>query len=366
MLRGTSNGLDPHGVAKVRRGVSPPGRAKVRPAPAPRHQIMRQIGRGTTTNNVSQESSTQNVCSMNAALPRPIAGIHTVLPTTSRTLQRVFSLNSGASSIQGRRPTMEDVHSVNLNMPWFTPGQVASLSYAAVYDGHCGRHVAELASTLLPSLILSQRCFPADPASAIMQAFVSADRSIYKKIKGRDGGSTCTAALFVGNDLYIGNLGDARAVLVESTGKGMALSKDHKPNVPGERMRVEAAGGNVTFGRVGGCLAVSRAFGDFDFKGAAKVLSDTNEPMVSNIPDVTKVTLTDSCEALILACDGLWDVVSCDEAAKTVHVSLLSHTGFPLPKACAKAAEALTQLALIKGSTDNVTVVVLTLHNTIV
>ncbi|KAJ9458873.1 hypothetical protein DIPPA_70120 [Diplonema papillatum] len=283
-----------------------------------------------------------------------------IIATMSKTGLKRITLAANASSAQGRRPTMEDVHSINLSISVPTAKE-KTLAYAAVYDGHCGRHVAELVSTMLPALILSQKSFPDDTPTAITQAFVAADRAVFRKLKGIDGGSTCSAALIMGNELYIGNLGDARAVLVETQGKATPLSKDHKPNFPAERTRVQHAGGFVEFGRVGGCLAVSRAFGDFEFKGNNRILSDMHNPVVSNVPDVTKVNLTDSCEALILACDGLWDVVSNDEAAYTAFKYLQSsHTDREM--SCKRASDALVQLALMKGTMDNVTAVVISLR----
>lgn len=82
----------------------------------------------------------------------------------------------------------------------------------------------------------------------------------------------------------------------------MALSVDHKPNAKEERARIEAVGGVVVWAgtwRVGGVLAVSRAFGDRPLKR-----------YVSATPDMADETLTAEDEFLILASDGLWDVMT--------------------------------------------------------
>ena len=335
-----------------------------------RAEVKNQLKRATSPSKIPLSSMPipmpKQVRGMVQVPPAPVKpkAACRVIPTISRTTKRPLVIAAGQASAQGKRPTMEDVHSIHLSIPWQTLAQQSSplaVSFAAVYDGHCGKHVADISSQLLPASILSQKCFPYDPATALSQAFVSTDRAIYKKIKGREGGSTCSAALLVGNDLFIANLGDARAVLVESGGHGVSLSVDHKPTLASEKMRIEAAGGRVDFGRVSGCLAVSRAFGDFEFKGGSQVLSERHELVVSNVPDVTKVTLTDSCEAVILACDGVWDVLSSETAAEAVYRTLAME-GADKAKAAARAAEGLVQLALSNRTMDNVTVVVLVLH----
>lgn len=83
---------------------------------------------------------------------------------------------------------------------------------------------------------------------------------------------------------------------------GTALSVDHKPNSREERSRIEDAGGVVIWAgtwRVGGVLAVSRAFGDRPLKR-----------YVIPTPYVRQELLTSDDDCLILASDGLWDVVS--------------------------------------------------------
>lgn len=82
----------------------------------------------------------------------------------------------------------------------------------------------------------------------------------------------------------------------------VALTEDHKPNQERERKRIEAEGGVVIWAgtwRVGGVLAVSRAFGDRPLKR-----------YVIACPDVRHDNLDVGEESIILASDGLWDVVS--------------------------------------------------------
>lgn len=61
------------------------------------------------------------------------------------------------------------------------------------------------------------------------------------------------------------NVGDSRSVLCRS-GKAVALSEDHKPEMPKEEARIKKAGGSIMKGRVNGGLNLTRSLGDFDYK----------------------------------------------------------------------------------------------------
>mmetsp|Transcript_22126 Transcript_22126/g.74702 ORF Transcript_22126/g.74702 Transcript_22126/m.74702 type:complete len:148 (-) Transcript_22126:284-727(-) len=134
------------------------------------------------------------------------------------------------------------------------------------------------------------------------------------------------------------NVGDSRAAMVQTGGSARPLSSDHKPNRPDEKARVEAAGGHVIFAgcwRVQGDLAVSRAFGDCHLKRYG----------VTAEPEIKTYELGPSDAFLVLASDGLWDVVDEQQCAKVV---------LRAPDAIT-AASALCDLASVRGSMDNIT-----------
>ncbi|CAE7200912.1 unnamed protein product [Symbiodinium pilosum] len=77
--------------------------------------------------------------------------------------------------------------------------------------------------------------------------------------------------------LRVGNVGDSRVLLGRADGSIFAgpgtdrgLTTDHKPDLPSERARIERTGGFVRevrgVARVNGSLAVSRSFGDGQYK----------------------------------------------------------------------------------------------------
>jgi len=106
------------------------------------------------------------------------------------------------------------------------------------------------------------------------------------------------------------NVGDSRAVLCRDK-KAIPLTIDHKPTLPEETKRIRAAGGDVRGKRVNGVLAISRALGDH--------LMLKENDVVSASPYVTTTELTDLDDYLILACDGVWDVMSNQDACDYVY-----------------------------------------------
>ena len=119
-------------------------------------------------------------------------------------------------------------------------------------------------------------------------------------------------------EIYCANAGDSRTVMCEK-GNAVDLSKDHKPELPEERSRIIKAGGEVVDGRVNGMLALSRAFGDFDYKPItppkdAQPKWFLNNHMVTAFPDVVVKPMHKDVEFMIVACDGIWDCKTSDQA----------------------------------------------------
>lgn len=152
--------------------------------------------------------------------------------------------------------------------------------------------------------------------------------------------------------LYSANIGDARAVISKG-GKAIRLSfvyniifiiytQDHKAGDENEKTRIENLGGFVRNGRVMGILAVARSFGDHGLK--AYVTAD---------PFINSIKITKDCEFIIIACDGLWDVVE-DQAAVDFVKRKLEEKEKPT-----HIAQLLVDEAIAQGSQDNVTVLVI-------
>lgn len=260
----------------------------------------------------------------------------------------------GFSEMIGKRPSMEDA----LSWHWaqaVVPG--GNVDYFALFDGHGGAKAAQLCAARLHCHVFASdgpvaaaAAAHAPGSSAWVQTRIAAgieqtEAELFVTMREastdeRHCGTTAVLAVFVGSELHVANVGDARAVLVRaSDGAAVRLSCDHKPSLDEESRRLRLAGAHVTAnGRVNGNLAVSRAIGDAHFK-----------PWVCSMPHFAPPTVLLPGDVLILACDGVWDELSDQAAADCVRAALLL-----APANLSRAAAALRDRAYCLGSDDNI------------
>lgn len=192
----------------------------------------------------------------------------------------------------------------------------------------------------------------------------NASAASFKPVAPETVGSTAVVALVCSSHIIVANCGDSRAVLLRGK-EAMPLSVDHKPDSEKEYARIDAAGGKVIQWngyRVFGVLAMSRSIGDRYLK-----------PWIIPEPEVTFVPRAREDECLIVASDGLWDVMTNEEACEVARRRILlwhKKNGVPssplergkgVDPAAQAAAEYLSVLALDKGSKDNISVIVVDL-----
>ncbi|XP_030524170.1 probable protein phosphatase 2C 24 [Rhodamnia argentea] len=303
----------------------------------------------------------------------------------------------GVSSVCGRRREMEDMVAVHPSFSRRRGEPTTELHYFGVYDGHGCSHVAvrcrermhELIKEELAVVNAEEGSAPTDWRAAMERSFRKMDKeaiawnegvaAVHKRCRCElqspeceAVGSTAVVAIVSPDKIIVANCGDSRAVLSRK-GKAIPLSSDHKPDRPDELNRIQEAGGRVIYWdgpRVLGVLAMSRAIGDNYLK-----------PYVSCDPEVTVVERTADDDCLILASDGLWDVVSNDTACRVARMCLSGRIHAPPRKngaaepapagmgvgersdgPCSDASLLLTKLALARHSTDNVSVVVVDLR----
>jgi len=321
-------------------------------------------------------------------------------PVMNKELQHGAGLDHramyGVAAMQGWRAAMEDAH---LALPDFDTDR--GLSLFGVFDGHGGAAVAQVAAERLPKLLRSQPAYGLlDYAGAFREAFASLEDLLrspagHREVARRSRGETpkgmgCTAvvALIVGagrdtaakpgacwpqtgsagSELLVANLGDSRCVLASGS-SAIAMSQDHTPNLPHERLRIKRAGGFVNKeGRVNGNLNLSRALGDFFYKRDRRLKPE--EQLISGVPEIRRRKLQSVDKYLVLGCDGVFERMSNEAIVRNLLAELegkgAKQSG---PKALSFACGNLLDKLVSKNPAktqglgcDNMTVILVSLH----
>jgi len=263
----------------------------------------------------------------------------------------------GHSCMQGWRVQMEDAHFAIPALEGI--GWVDTAAFG-VMDGHGGKEVAKFCERHLPPEIA--RGSADDARGALVAAFHRMDEKLgdekqsgeFFRSMSRGGGllqlgpepqaanpdcvgCTCVVCLVRPDAIVVANTGDSRAVLSRSR-QAVPLSEDHKPNLPAESERIRRAGGSVYRQQVGptvqfrvnGNLNLSRSIGDLQYKKNPQL--SPAEQMICSTPDVVTFRREAGDEFLIVACDGIWDVLGSQDAVDFVHERLPHRlrTGRPL------------------------------------
>jgi len=261
-------------------------------------------------------------------------------------------IDSGAAEDKGRRDYMEDYHILLEKVEKASPSTV---SFYGIYDGHGGEESAQIVQKKLHySIFNNGKWKEKNFEEAITEGFMSTDRIVIQRTNHRldSSGSTAVIALIVDHTLYIANVGDSEAIIAIKEGQSSDLRTQivtnlHRASNIDEKKRVLQLGGNFLFGRLGGTLSVTRAFGDFEFK---EPKSKAN--FVTSKPFINKIELTPAHKFLVLASDGLWDVFDKEDVTKFV---VTAHSNGLNAK---QIAQMLVEEAIKKGSMDNVSAII--------
>eukprot|EP00043_Microstomoeca_roanoka_P001111 m.30944 g.30944 ORF g.30944 m.30944 type:complete len:393 (+) comp10654_c3_seq1:83-1261(+) len=251
-----------------------------------------------------------------AAIAKKIDELVDVLPRgeTVRPLTQFDRFNIDFFTTRGKRVRMEDRHVIfrNFNTVAQLPPSSPPQGFFGVYDGHGGFEAAKYVQAHLHDNIAHHEALFTDTKKAIYEGWMKTDKDFLIKAdrEGIRSGSTAVTALIREKKMWLAWAGDSQCVLIRNN-QAELLTPPHKPNDEGEKKRIEEAGGIVInrYGtwRVNAMLAVSRAFGDANLKDC--VIAD---------PDIVEVDLDESCQFLILACDGLWDFMDKEKVAEFV------------------------------------------------
>jgi len=227
------------------------------------------------------------------------------------------NLICGVGKTRGKRNYMEDV---DFAFQSFRVTERLNASTYGVLDGHGGKQCADFALEDLPSQIASNLRNGLSFPDTLYTSFVTTDKEFLDSEVGQcNAGCTANVLLYdqERNIMFAGNTGDTRSVLcryLHSTSAPTAfdLTIDRKATDPEEVARIAKAGGFVVNGRVLGSLAISRALGD-------RQLKDENKRIVIPDPEISGFIPSKRDQFLIIATDGLWDVMTSQKAVEFVN-----------------------------------------------
>ncbi|MCX5813675.1 MAG: PP2C family protein-serine/threonine phosphatase [Proteobacteria bacterium] len=242
----------------------------------------------------------------------------------------------------GRRTSMEDSHAI-----YHAPEKL--FFSAEIYDGHGGKRAAQIAAEMLTPCFLHLWTREAEKPlkerrgelELLRQSYIEVDDHILNI--GVESGTTAATFYIIDKKFIASNVGDTRVIIGTKAGVDL-LTIDHKPSLPEERSRIEKSGGFISgYGtpRVQGVLAISRALGDASLK-----------PFVSSEPRIVEGRLERENDFVILACDGVWDVLTPQEV-----IGIARSVENPQ-----EGARQIKEAALEYGSADNISVFVLDLR----
>lgn len=309
-----------------------------------------------------------------------------------------FSINRydyGLSEEIGHRQTMEDACAIVQNLNIYNIPTLGPQSFFGVFDGHGGHMASQFLSQNLHINIIEgllsvyndTRRFVEQSSidtidnneidysmldtlisTTLKNVFLETDNTFLNTSENSNHGSTATTALLLGNRVYCANVGDSRTLLCRNF-SAYALSQDHKPSREDEAKRIKDAGGFIINNRVMGELAVSRAFGDCEFKkGIQSIIEEEGgiinsedknwfEPLITAEPDIEITQITKDDQFLLLACDGLYDVFTEEEIITFVKNDMGDH------RDAQRCCQNLTHQAIReRNSRDNVSIILIILN----
>lgn len=255
--------------------------------------------------------------------------------------------------MQGWRKRMEDSHISELNI-------APNTHIFGVFDGHGGKEVAQFVQAHFVEELLKNKKFKeGDMKKALIETFFRMDemcvekegmqelKALNKKSKEEDEkadknnrqndiysqlfnrivndenvamftGCTATVCLIHKDKTYFANAGDSR-IVISKKGVAVPMTIDHKPDLDAEKNRICQANGFVTDGRVKGNLNLSRSIGDLEYK--QNTLLKPEDQMITALPDVVEENTKD-IDLIFLACDGVWDCKTNQEATDFIYSKL--------------------------------------------
>ena len=265
---------------------------------------------------------------------------------------------------------------ININKPNNYIGQWPnSLSYFAIFDGHCGITCSEYLMKNLHNFIFNNQFFPNNPVKALEYAFDKAEEEFYMIYEKSDSGSCAIVCLLIDDVIYVANLGDSRLIISNNNGKNYRiLTNDHNLYNENERKRIEMNGSTIYQEKIHlnqyitnknnnnniflvgpyrinpGGLSITRSIGDF----SSKILSYGGMPnTIIPKPEIISYKITSDTDFIFLASDGIFNVM------KNIEIIHLISEIKDNKNDYLKSADLIIKNALKRNSTDNLSCIVI-------
>lgn len=268
---------------------------------------------------------------------------------------------------QGKRCEMEDRILIDEHF-YIKDSTVISetddLSLFAVFDGHGGSKCVKYVTFSFKSILMIALQTTSSMEEAFVKTFHLLDTTFINSYQDRSG--TTAVVVLINNttkDLWVAHAGDSRAIY-GNRDLVFNLTIDHKGTLQSEIYRIQKVGGHISYGRVNGCLAVTRAIGDSDYK-------EDQKNIVIATPEVKKCKIIqynnfDSDEQsdkktqdsyILLASDGLFDVLSTIDIINYITKNVNQKNKNTL------SSQLVSESINMYNSRDNVSIILITLKN---
>ena len=250
--------------------------------------------------------------------------------------------------------SMEDFYCINEKLE-----NRFNSSFFGIFDGHGGKEISYYLSENLQKFLikelnnitLSQNFRENNDyfLQAIINSFEKIDKAIIQNSNFENNVGSTATIVFIYNDdssltkrtLICANVGDSKAYLINKNNIKL-ITKEHKCNDINEVARIRKNGGVVFQKRVFGTLILTRSIGDTQMKNFG----------VISTPDIYSQPIYDNDMYVILASDGLWDVVEYEDILRLSKEKI----------SCFEFSKKLIKLARDRDTRDNVSCIVVQLN----
>jgi serine/threonine protein phosphatase PrpC len=220
----------------------------------------------------------------------------------------------------------------------------SNIGFFGLFDGHGGDDAVKYAKENISKNLekfINEREYRYNREECLKKTFLAVDEKL-KFYDSENSGLTSTVVLIEGKMLYIANVGDSGCFLLTKNKEFKKISVDHNCLNEKELERIKNNGGKIINNRVLGQLALTRALGDHSLRKYGVIAE----------PDTNKIQLTNNDKYVIIASDGIWDVLKEDDIKNIIKEN----------EKCEKICENLIQQAITKGSKDNISCIFIKLN----